>query len=365
MKNTLLFLFAVFLALLISEVLVRMVFPQNLSGSWRELSKDNSYLLNKSSGVSKHEFGKRRVVYQFEYPHLRSTQNEKTECNKRILVLGDSYTFGWLLDAQYTYVSKIEKFFIDQGLSYCFYNAAAGDWGVAEYTAFYEDFGGEVKPDLILVFLNSDDISRAYRRKIYTLSEEGITRVSSPTQLLRLKQIMNTLPGYQWLLEHSHLFQLLRSILLGSSSHQIMTEDALEDEMNWSIGMGSELSSSKEASAAVNLAEGLFVRLNDLAALSDVKLLVVTTGWQAFAKNVNDRNPNAIFYQQAKKFFDSESIAFVDTADKLSRLLDGSINDIVIPIDQHPNENGASLIFQASITEISNFMENYFLLVQE
>lgn len=365
MKNVLLFLSAVLVSLILCEALVRLTVPQNLSGSWRELSQDKSYLLNKSSGISKHQFGERQVVYRFEFPHLRSTENEKKQCQKKVLILGDSFTFGWLLDAEQTYVSRLEKFFLGQGLDYCFYNAAAGGWGVADYSAFYEDFGNLIKPDLVLVFLNLDDISRAYQSNIYHLVDGDLVRVSLPNQALYLKQLMNSLPGYQWLLEHSQVFQLIRSVVLGISSRRIGNEETGKVGVNWSTRMGADLHSKEESDSAVTLAKSLFVRLNALANSRGSELLVVTTGWQVFAKDSGGTNPNAIFYQRAKEFFDSESIAFIDTTEEFSKLSNDSINDIVIPADQHPNEIGAELIFEASIMGISEFMKAHFQLVQK
>ena len=87
MKNVLLFLSAVLVSLILCEALVRLTVPQNLSGSWRELSQDKSYLLNKSSGISKHQFGERQVVYRFEFPHPRSTENEKKNAKRRFRFL--------------------------------------------------------------------------------------------------------------------------------------------------------------------------------------------------------------------------------------------------------------------------------------
>ena len=42
-------------------------------------------------------------------------------------------------------------------------NAAAGGWGTADYVAYVEEFGNIVRPDVILVFLNTDDVGRSFK----------------------------------------------------------------------------------------------------------------------------------------------------------------------------------------------------------
>ena len=104
--------FSVLMTLLLAELITRSFFPQNLSGSWR-LEHDSGLLLNKTSGVSKNQFGKTVVTYRFGQYHSRKTEKQESiqQDTSKLLVLGDSFTFGILLPDGKTYVDLLQKHF--------------------------------------------------------------------------------------------------------------------------------------------------------------------------------------------------------------------------------------------------------------
>ena len=106
------------------------------------------------------------VRYRFGEPHLREVTRTRSEGARRILVLGDSFTFGWLLDDADTYVARLQEL-VDAEFGpgrFVLLDAAAGGWGTADYLFFLEDFGPQIRPDAVLVFVNIDDIGRSLRK---------------------------------------------------------------------------------------------------------------------------------------------------------------------------------------------------------
>ncbi|MCM8543260.1 MAG: hypothetical protein NE328_23530, partial [Lentisphaeraceae bacterium] len=79
------------IALISAEILIRIVSPQNLSGSWRQYH-ESGLILNKDSGESRHQQGERTVTYNFTDFHTRNSRI--ISGTKKVLVLGDSFTFG-------------------------------------------------------------------------------------------------------------------------------------------------------------------------------------------------------------------------------------------------------------------------------
>ncbi len=215
-KNLALLVVALAVALLLAEGAVRLVLPQPLSGSWR-VQTETGLLVNKSQGSSQHQFDRRVVRYRFGEPHLRELGASRPAGARRILVLGDSFTFGWLLADADTYVARLQAL-IDGEFGagrFVLLNAAAGGWGAADYLFFLEDFGPRIRPDAVLVFVNTDDIGRSLATPLLRAREDGtgyaVDRISIRPS--RLKQWLNADPAYsayQWLLEHSHLVQLAR-----------------------------------------------------------------------------------------------------------------------------------------------------------
>lgn len=91
-------------SLLLCEVLTRIVAPQNLSGTWFERSRRGSDI-NKANWTSRQQFGSRNVVYRINDLHLRG--GLVGQATNRILCVGDSFTFGLLLDETNTFVHKL------------------------------------------------------------------------------------------------------------------------------------------------------------------------------------------------------------------------------------------------------------------
>src|SRR2546421_40244 len=77
-------------AFALAEIGVRIFDPQDLSGTWREITP-RGIMANKAAGTSTHQFGSRRVTYQFNEHHLRG--GPIGDGKVRVLCLGDSFTF--------------------------------------------------------------------------------------------------------------------------------------------------------------------------------------------------------------------------------------------------------------------------------
>jgi len=74
-------------------------------------------------------------------------------------MLGDSFTFGWLLNKEDTAAYHLQRYADEEFGKEKFYflNAGTGGWGTADYVAFVDDFIEEIKPDVVLVVLNTDE----------------------------------------------------------------------------------------------------------------------------------------------------------------------------------------------------------------
>ena len=125
-RNILLSILSIIITIIFIEIILSIFYPQAKNSSWRVQNSDGVYL-NKNKGFAKHEYkGKREkisVTYKFGKYHNRILVNDKYSSNeKKILVLGDSHIFGWLLDDKDLFLSKLQK----EYPNYYFINSAAG-----------------------------------------------------------------------------------------------------------------------------------------------------------------------------------------------------------------------------------------------
>ncbi len=359
-KNFILFCFSLFLSILLAELLVSFFSPQDLSGTWRVFSADKNYMLNKNYGSVRHQLKKIVVNYSFGDNHTRVYSN-KMNCEKKILVLGDSFTFGWLLNEKDTFIFKLQNHIENRKRKRCFLNAASGGWGLSEYLAYTQDFIQRIKPDVLLIFLNLDDVSRIFRSKMFKL-ENGILRrnrsnKNSPT----FKEVVNSLPLYNWLLERSHVVNLMRKIILTGFNNQKYTLN--ESANTFTISHGTSMSSVRESDLVVRFAEKIFASIKIHASRAGSKLFVVTTGWQGLTNNLDDpKNPNLQFFKNTKSFFNNLQVPYFDSSKKM-KILRGntSISHYIIPMNGHPNAKGAELIYRSSVNGILDLLKKHSL----
>tara|TARA_Y100000294_G_scaffold171873_1_gene185885 strand:+ start:342 stop:1481 length:1140 start_codon:yes stop_codon:yes gene_type:complete len=349
--------------LLITECIFRLVSPQNLTGSWF-VSTDNGLLVNKSSGTSKHQLENRIVRYSFYEPNFRGTPIK--EDGIKILVVGDSFTFGLLLEEEDTYVHHLQQFTdmeFGEGV-FQYLNAAVGGWGTADYVAYIEDFRNIVKPDIILVFFNGMDINRSVNRGIYTLSDEN--KLMLKRHILKppkLKYIINSIPCYQWLIENSHLAQFVKaSILTRQYNNKIRKQTVSKKKLAKKLSAQSNVSHEKSNDLAKqtasrkelaqkptsqsnishdngsNLVKALFKRLKIWCDTNHISLCVTTTGWYNMSHALGNTS----------EFFQSIEIPFIDIAPSVSGRIGDNRSEFIFQGDGHPNEKGSKLIADMS-----------------
>ena len=172
MKNIFTILISILISLLTVELFLKFFLPFPLSGSWR--TQDfNGLLLNKKNLKTKHEYivDKKiiRANYTFGNFHNRIYEGiDYDKNNPRVLILGDSFTFGWLLNDQDTFIYKLanNKSHLD------FINVSAGGWGTSDYLSYIENYCIEIKTKEILIFIKNTDHERVKNSKKYILDEE-------------------------------------------------------------------------------------------------------------------------------------------------------------------------------------------------
>jgi GDSL-like Lipase/Acylhydrolase family len=336
--------FSLLVTLMLGEVIVRMAAPQDLSGTWLETAP-RGYLRNKSGGTARHQFGQRVVHYRFNDRHMRGGTIGAGEV--RVLALGESFTFGWLLEEQNTYLARLQQhadaaFGADQ---FEILNGAAGGWGTEDYVLFLEDEGDLINPNVVLVFLGIDDTERAMNAPLYRLVDRHALTLE-PTGVKvhdsRLKQFANSVPGYELLLEHSHLMQFLRKESLRGRPGVFAAP-----QTDRSSAPPTSLPVIKPDDASILKEKALFLRIANWCRQHHALMLVVTN-WPADQRftltpaELNQRN--ITFRAQADQFFRENGIDFFDPGPQLAVAFGGRLDQYRIHDDGHPTEAGAALI---------------------
>jgi hypothetical protein len=333
-------LVAMLISLVLAELTVRVVAPQPLSGIW-QWPGEGGYRLNRVGGTARHEFGERVVRYRFNEYRMRGGPLPATGI--RVLVLGDSCTFGWLLEEKDTYIARLAAAADGEFGSgtFQFLNGGCGGWGAAHYTAFLEDWGPKIKPNVVLAFLNFDDIDRVPGAALYTLADgdppQAQRTVSAPGSS-GLKRAVRSSAVYQAMLEHSHLAQLVHKLIAFGPAGPPPTPAEASATTNPAGA------ASVDNSQQVLLAQAIFRRLDKWCEDHDATLLVVTPGLNVWGSR--DGTATADFLAGADDFFHEIEVPFKDPRTEVEDEIRaaGGWGEFVIPGEGHPNEAGAELI---------------------
>ena len=356
--NISLMTFTAFIAAFLCEVVVRKAAPQILTGSWY-VQTDTGLLVNKSSGSSTISHDSAIIRYSFYYPHLRDTPI-KENGGVKILILGESFTFGWLLNKEDTTVEKIQRF-CDAAFGinqFQFLNASKGGWGTADYVAYVEDFGDIIEPELIIVFINHSDIDRSLKYNtqfkddvLYTLADEnGLSLDRHKLDISQLKKVINAIPFYEWLLNHSHFVQLMRNTYMNNKFKILNINDLTSHEAAAEKNDSNARVHADNNSTEVRLAKALFLRLKEWADSHEALLIVTTTGYHnpSPSEAETSNKYTKAFMSIAEEYFQSIDVPFIDVSPYIYSIMHEDIDKFRIIDDHHPNSLATDLISKST-----------------
>lgn len=139
---------------------------------------------------------------------------EKPAGTFRIVLLGDSLTFGSGVNDEDTFGRQLERILNARagGRRYQVINAACASWGTAHHLVFLEETGFKFRPDLVLMAFHDDDPKDNRVSGFFALDADGRPeRKPARRQTVSVvKRVTAMIPGYAWLAQHSHLFSALR-----------------------------------------------------------------------------------------------------------------------------------------------------------
>lgn len=321
------------LGIVIAELMVRAWLPQNLSGSWR-VQGTNGLWLNKDSGVARHQFKNRVVYYNFSewgargYGENSNPDIENMDANSRVLVLGDSFTFGWLLKQSDTFISKLSEELVE----YEFINVAAGGWGLSDYLAYTETYCSSIAPEFVFVVFTGTEFSRALESPLYQVNNEGVL-VKGTISVNLLKRLVNSVPGYNWLIEHSHVVTLLRLYFSGNLVEAASVSEFAVHKENVNT----------DYSANVRFFERIVSRLVRQIDACGAQPIFVYLGWNP-PKNLS---LEVLLYIEAVReslLSDGSVLHSLESTNALKKVHENPTK-FVIPDEGHPNEDGADVIY--------------------
>ncbi len=166
--------------------------------------------------------------YSFEGPYevrtnamgFRMDEEVSTSPDRlRVMVYGDSFTFGWGLDIQDTYFRALKTIAETANPRLQLLNAAVGGYGTGHVKKLMARHIPAIEPAAIVYFFNNNDLldnaieDIDYQVTKLTFSETGEARLVDVKPFAPWKRFLITYTPYGWLNRRSHLFVLVKDQL--------------------------------------------------------------------------------------------------------------------------------------------------------
>jgi lysophospholipase L1-like esterase len=203
------------------EILVRIFYPQRLIGIM--YSDDAAFGFWNQPNLRNKQFQSEvncpyyRVNTDAKgYRSTRLAPGKKPVGVRRIVVLGDSYTFGVGVENDETIPAQLETLLnaANRGQRYEVINAGSPGWGTENELAFWMARRDELQPDLLILLFYRNDLLDNMRHLVYDCGSDGKPVYAPKQNLSRAKRAARCIPFYGFLSEHSHLVNLVRKLLV-------------------------------------------------------------------------------------------------------------------------------------------------------
>jgi hypothetical protein len=143
----------------------------------------------------------------------------------RIATLGDSFTFGVGANDDETYPARLEQR-LNTRLSggrqrgkFEVINASNAGSGTGDQALYFSIWVARFQPHIVILNVHANDVDDDFARKMFVADDKGnvVPRpqkelASADTGLRRLRGIVNAVPFYSFLAQHSQLLQFVRSV---------------------------------------------------------------------------------------------------------------------------------------------------------
>jgi hypothetical protein len=163
--------------------------------------------------------GKRNLagVFAFTYSNNslgwrgRREYREAKQTDSRVLMLGDSFTYGIGVNDNQTFAARVEKDLRADQMSVEVMNAGCPGKGTDYELKCFQTVGRKFHPDLTILSFLGNDFEDNARGEYYNIGSRGELQVK-PLDCNRgtIKTVLGHLPAYSWLLSWSQAANLVK-----------------------------------------------------------------------------------------------------------------------------------------------------------
>lgn len=262
---------------------------------------------------------------------------------KRVVVIGDSFTFGIGVNDGETYSAQLERRLrTDCPEPVEVLNFGVGGYGLSQGVETFERYARPFSPDVVIYGFMTNDVADNIQAQLHVLvGDSAVPRpVAQRPQMIAAKRITEMIPGYSWLITHSALVNGARQMyfVLKRRRETGGVDPAADAEAWWK-------QQQKPDTALWNLQRALLVRMRDRVTASGAKYLVAILSEQRSAGFYVAGHPEQAAVQHEMRRLCTElALRCVDVDEWLARSAPTArLDTLFIQGDGHYTPAGQSL----------------------
>jgi hypothetical protein len=258
---------------LIAEMVVRIWFPQPMLPRY-VVDAPYGIRTNKPNMSIWHTSPDYRVNVRTNSKGIRSDREipyEKPVGTFRIVGLGDSFTLGYEVDLEDTYLFQVESILHERGHPRVeVVNLAVSGFGTAEELITLNEEGFKYSPDVVVLGYFNNDMENNITSNLFAIKNGTLVRESmSYLPAVGIRKVLYAIPGYKLLAEESQLWNIFRNRISFMISQGLYAKNFEKEAKEF--GGGDTLASKAAYAAARDYEVALTARLLDEIALQCVK----------------------------------------------------------------------------------------------
>lgn len=200
------FFFYLFCLLAIIELTLRNIkFNISFIDQLYDYNSYNALYTKKNININ-HKFNDIEVKYAIKEFHNRGVSNDNINSDKNILILGDSFSFGWLSNEHLT----IQYYLNLKNKDYNFINSSIPGHGLSDHLRYFKDFCRQIKPYKTFIILNFPAIERTFNSDLF--KEENNKLSTDKNKISSIKKILMRNYFYNVLNNNFYTFQAIKFI---------------------------------------------------------------------------------------------------------------------------------------------------------
>ena len=318
-KNILTLSIAIIFATFLVEIIFIFFYPQPINTPF--LTHDqNGLTLNIKNDSAIHSHQNKKFKYNFGEFHNRIYNFDKKK--KKILVLGDSFTFGWLINDEDTFVYKLNNKFNN----YYFVNAATGGWGSSDQLMYLIKYCNKIKPEKVLIFINSEDIFRSYNSNLFYLDNSN-RLITGKNDVVKFSTLTENI-FYKFLIGNLHSLRFIKKMYVNFFVDRNMKNNSISSQHG------------KKDFQNFALPQMIYKKIYEEVLNCNSELILINLAWENL-----ETYEKLLFFKNNENYLKKNNFNYINLNNEM-QIIQNNKENYEIEFDRHPNEKANEYFYK-------------------